>query len=268
VDPTLETGAPDGEGGGGVLAELAGSIPGIDEAMTFAEVMRQVQTMDYDCIVFDTAPTGHTLRLLQLPTTLEQGLAKLMSVRGALGGALAPPRPAPAAAAPPPPPRRPGLTRPGPAGRRSARCWASTWTPRRASCLASWRSSRRGGPAMLSRPAPAPPPPALRGRARGPSAQRVVEEVNAQFRDPELTTFVCVCIPEFLSLYETERLVQELARFEIDASAIVINQARAAPAAASQPPACRCCLRPAEGRPTMAAPAPPSEPALRFARRR
>lgn len=54
--------------------------------------------------------------------------------------------------------------------------------------------------------------------------KKTVEVVVKQMKDSSRTTFVAVCIPEFLSMYETDRLVYELAKYEIDICNIVINQ--------------------------------------------
>lgn len=136
--------------------------------MSFAEVLKQVKSLSYETIIFDTAPTGHTLRFLQFPSVLEKALAKVSQLSNQYGSLL---------------------------------------------------SGVLGGSGALPNGANL-----NEMMEKLETLRAAISEVNAQFKDDRLTTFVCVCIPEFLSLYETERMIQELASYGIDTHCIVVNQ--------------------------------------------
>ena len=53
------------------------SLPGVDELMAFFEISAWVEARLYDCIVVDTAPSGHTLRLLAMPELIRRWLGML-----------------------------------------------------------------------------------------------------------------------------------------------------------------------------------------------
>eukprot|EP00922_Rhytidocystis_sp_ex-Travisia-forbesii_P056509 GHVS01083643.1.p1 GENE.GHVS01083643.1~~GHVS01083643.1.p1 ORF type:complete len:377 (-),score=57.96 GHVS01083643.1:752-1882(-) len=155
----------DGEAWSALLPELLQALPGIDEAISFSELMHSVQSMEYSVIVFDTAPTGHTLRLLGFPEVLEQGLKKVIGWKSKLAGPMA-------------------------------------------------LLGMVGGSSLSEQD--------ITGKLDHLKA--ITTSIRETFQDPCRTTFVCVCIAEFLSVYETERLVQELAKQNIDCCNIVVNQ--------------------------------------------
>ncbi|MHA1321903.1 MAG: ArsA family ATPase [Candidatus Helarchaeota archaeon] len=61
------------------------SPPGSDETLAFSKVLEFIQTAEYDFFIFDTAPTGHTLRLLSLPEVLNSFFGKLLRFRMKMG---------------------------------------------------------------------------------------------------------------------------------------------------------------------------------------
>ena len=146
-----------------IFEDLKNSIPGIDEALAIGLLLQMIDKMDYSLVIFDTAPTGHTLRMLSFPKILDEATQKFSLLKEKIG-----------------------------------------------------------------------PMSGFLGEAFGDGFKNMLEMVDTfkvqaekirqDFTNNEHTTFIAVCIPEFLSMYETERMIQELNKDNIDCRNIVINQ--------------------------------------------
>jgi arsenite-transporting ATPase len=69
--------------------DLASTMPGAEEVALFDRIGGLIRGEDerFDLIVFDTAPTGHTLRLIRMPELMEAWIRALSRSRRAMLGA-------------------------------------------------------------------------------------------------------------------------------------------------------------------------------------
>ncbi len=141
--------------------------PGIDEALAFGKVLEFIETEhDYDLIVFDTAPTGHTLRLLSLPDTLSGWLGKLLKLRLKMGKLF------------------------------------GTFKK----VFSKGEQKEDNSLEILER------------------LNNSIENAKEDLTNPVKNSFIVVMIPEEMAIAETGRLLNELMKYNIPVSNIVINQ--------------------------------------------
>uniref|UniRef100_A0A7S4HKC3 STI1 domain-containing protein n=1 Tax=Odontella aurita TaxID=265563 RepID=A0A7S4HKC3_9STRA len=154
--------------------EWLSGIPGIDEATALSSAIKHIESGEYDIIVFDTAPTGHTLKLLALPEILSAGIEKLQGWQSTIWGFVETFK----------------SIRPGAAGAASKR--------------------KVDAKAEVA--------------ARLEEYRRVIQKVAMMLQDELRTRFIVVCIAEYLSISETQRLLQELKRNKVRVSNVIVNQ--------------------------------------------
>lgn len=143
------------------------STPGSDEFFAFTNILGLMNNPDlpFEKVVFDTAPTGHTLRLLGVADALDSYAGRLVKF---------------------------GL------------------------------SAKQGFFRVKSK---------ITGGEFNPSntleAVNYLQELTSNskniLRDPDLTGFVPVLIPEEMAVFETERLLSSLLEYEVPVSNIIVN---------------------------------------------
>ena len=184
------------DGGGGDPADA--SMPGADEAAALRLLLQYLDDERFERVVVDTAPTGHTLRLFELPDRLSATLDRMSSVRerfegmfSGFGGGPGGPGDADDAGFP-------GFSNvPGFGG------------------AGEGAGNADGGPFSTDGSA---------GIADLRDLHERLETLEAALSDPERTDFRIVVVPERTSVVESRRLLDRLDAFGIPVGTIVVNR--------------------------------------------
>ncbi|MFC7186094.1 ArsA family ATPase [Halorubrum yunnanense] len=72
----------------GLGSLLGGTMPGADEAAAMRQLLEYLDDPRFDRVIVDTAPTGHTLRLLQLPEIMDSMIGRVMKLRNRFSGMM------------------------------------------------------------------------------------------------------------------------------------------------------------------------------------
>jgi arsenite-transporting ATPase len=67
---------------------LSGPMPGADEAAAMQQLIEYLDDPRFERVVIDTAPTGHTLRLLELPEVMDSMAGRLLKMREQFSGLM------------------------------------------------------------------------------------------------------------------------------------------------------------------------------------
>ncbi|MCL9814784.1 ArsA family ATPase [Natranaeroarchaeum aerophilus] len=154
-------------GGDGPMDMLmGGSMPGSDEAVAIQKLIEYMDDPRFDRVVVDTAPTGHTLRLLELPEIMDTMVGRVLAMRERFSGML------------------------------------------------DGVKGMFGGEDV----------PDEGGVDELRELSERIERLRETLRDPAQTDFRVVMVPEEMSVFESQRLVDQLREFEIPVGTVVVNK--------------------------------------------
>ncbi len=148
--------------------DMASMSPGIDEAAAFDQFLKYMTSDEYDIVIFDTAPTGHTLRLLSFPDLMDSWVGKMIKIRRQIGS--------------------------------MAKAFKNI--------LPFMGDEEEEDRALQDMEA----------------TKKQINAAKAVMSDPERTSFKMVVIPEEMSIYESERAMKALEKYNIHADGVIVNQ--------------------------------------------